>query len=105
GGNANYAAAGAVTRSFQVDLAGRPVNPAGHKSQTITFEPPAQPKAGDPVTLSASSSSGLPVSFTSDTPPVCTVTGSTVMTMAAGACTVTAAQTGSTDYAAAPPET
>ena len=105
GGNANYAAAGAVTRSFQVDLAGRPVNPAGHKSQTITFEPPAQPKAGDPVTLSASSSSGLPVSFTSDTPPVCTVTGSSVITMAAGACTITASQTGSTDYAAAPPET
>jgi hypothetical protein len=36
---------------------------------------------------------------------VCTVTGSSVITMAAGACTITASQTGSTDYAAAPPET
>jgi hypothetical protein len=55
--------------------------------------------------LSASASSGLPVSFTSDTPPVCTVSGSTVITTAAGACTITASQDGSTDYAAAPIQT
>ena len=105
GGNARYAPARDVTRSFQVNLTARPVNPAGHKSQAITFDPPSQAKAGDPVTLSASASSGLPVAYTSDTPPVCTVSGSTVITVATGACTVTASQDGSADYAAAPPET
>ena len=103
GGNARYAPARDVTRSFQVNLTARPVNPAGHKSQAITFDPPSQAKAGDPVTLSASASSGLPVAYTSDTPPVCTVSGSTVITVATGACTVTASQDGSADYAAAPP--
>ena len=105
GGSADYAAAAPETRSFQVDLAVRKVNPAGHKSQTITFDPPSPAKAGDPVTLSASASSGLPVSYTSDTPPVCTVSGSTVRTMAAGPCMITASQGGSADYAAAAPET
>ena len=105
GGNARYAPARDVTRSFQVNLTGRTVNPPGHKSQAIIFDPPSQAKAGDPVTLSASASSGLPVAFTSDTPPVCTVSGSTVITTAARACMITASQGGSADYAAAPPET
>jgi hypothetical protein len=105
GGNASYAPAREVTRSFQVHLAEQNVHTAGHKPQAITFDPPSQAKAGDPVTLSASASSGLPVSFTSDTPPVCTVSGSTVHTMAAGACTITAAQGGSADYTPAPLET
>jgi hypothetical protein len=104
-GDASYAPAPDVPQSFAVKAAGQTVNPAGHKSQTITFDPPSQAKAGDPVTLSASASSGLPVAFTSDTPPVCRVSGSTVVTTAAGACTVTASQDGSADYAAAPPET
>jgi hypothetical protein len=105
GGNADWAPARSVTRSFPVNLAERQVNPAGHKSQTISFDPPSQAKAGDPVTLLASSSSGLPVSFASDTPPVCTVSGSTVITTAAGACTITASQDGSAGYAAAPQQT
>jgi hypothetical protein len=103
-GNASYAPARAVTQSFQVNPPG-PVHPTGHKQQIITFDPPTQAKAGDPVALSASASSGLPVAFASDTPPVCTVSGSTVITMAAGACTITASQGGSSDYAAAPIQT
>ena len=104
GGNASYAPAQDVTQSFQVNPPGPKVH-TGHKPQTINFDPPSQTKAGDPVALSASASSGLPVVFTSDTPPVCTVSGSTVITTAAGACTVTASQDGSADYAAAPTET
>ena len=104
-GNRDWAPARRVTQSFPVNLAERQVNPAGHKSQAISFDPPSQTKAGDPVTLSAYSSSGLPVSFASDTPPVCTVSGSTVITTAAGACTITASQDGSADYAAAPQQT
>ncbi len=95
GGSARYAAAPDVTQSFQVNAAG----------QTITFGQPPDAKAGAPVTLSASASSGLPVSFSSGTTPVCTVAGSAVTTMAAGLCTITASQGGSTDYAAAPPVT
>ena len=54
------------------------------------------------VTLSAHASCGLPVSFSSGTPSVCTVKGSTVTTVAAGPCTITASQGGSARYKAAP---
>ncbi len=84
-----------ATLSFQVNQA----------AQTITFGQPPDVTIGAPVTLSASASSGLPVSFTSDTTPVCTVANSTVTTVAAGLCTITASQAGNTDYAAAPPVT
>jgi hypothetical protein len=104
-GDASYAPAQDVTQSFQVSQAGPKVHRAGHKPQKITFDPPSKAKAGDPVDLSASASSGLPVSFASETPPVCTVSGSTVITTAAGACTITATQGGSADYAAAPIQT
>ena len=97
GGSARYAAAPDVSRSFQVN----PVNP-GPATQTITFRQPPDAKVGAPVTLSAHASSGLPVSFSSDTTPVCTVKGSAVTTVAAGACTIMASQGGSARYAAAP---
>jgi len=97
GGSARYAAAPDVSRSFQVN----PVNP-GPTAQTITFGQPPDAKVGAPVTLSASASSGLPVSFSSGTPSVCTVKGSAVTTVAAGPCTITASQGGSARYAAAP---
>jgi hypothetical protein len=104
GGSASYLAADDVTQSFHVNPALQ-VNPPGRKPQTITFNEPPEAKVGMPVgervTLSASASSGLPVSFTSGTPPVCTVSDATVTTMAAGACTITASQGGSAGYAAA----
>jgi hypothetical protein len=81
-----YEAAPDVTQSFQVQ--------APPAAQTITFRQPPPVTAGMPVTLSASASSGLPVSFSSDTPPVCTVSGSAVATLAAGTCTITASQAG-----------
>ncbi len=93
GGSARYAPATGVTQSFQVN--------AGRKSQTITFSQPPAAQVGAPVTLSASATSGLPVTFTSDTPPVCTVSGSAVTTAAAGTCTITASQGGSARYAPA----
>src|SRR6266536_509241 len=93
GGSARYAPATGVTQSFQVN--------AGRKSQTITFSQPPAAQVGAPVTLSASATSGLPVTFASDTPPVCTVSGSAVTTAAAGTCTITASQGGSARYAPA----
>ena len=68
----------------------------------ITFAPPGSALAGVAVPLTATASSGLRVAFGSGTPEVCTVTGSTVTTLAAGTCTITATQGGDTDYAAAP---
>src|SRR5713101_5256947 len=75
---------------------------AGVHSQTITFSQPPDVPVGTPLTLVASADSGLPVSFTSDSPPVCTVSGLSVTTMAVGVCTITASQGGSADFAAAP---
>ena len=97
GGSADYAAATPVTQSFQVT--------AGQAPQTISFTPPAGATAGVPVSLSASAAPGLEVSFTSSTPAVCTVSGSTVLAVAGGTCTITASQGGSADYAAATPVT
>jgi hypothetical protein len=96
-GSARYAAAPDVTRSFQV-------NPfrAGLAPQTITFGQPPDARAGTPVVLSARASSGLAVLFSSDTASVCTVADSTVTIVAAGTCTITASQSGSARYAAAP---
>jgi hypothetical protein len=71
--------------------------------QTITFNPLANATYGDaPLTVVASASSGLPVSFSSDTPTVCSVAGSTITILAAGTCTVRAAQAGSASWLPAP---
>jgi hypothetical protein len=63
---------------------------------------PAQGTAGESSALSATASSGLPVSFGSGTPAVCTVSGNTVNYLMAGTCTVTADQAGNDNYNAAP---
>lgn len=49
-----------------------------------------------PVTLTATSSSGLPVSFRSGTPSTCTVSGDQLTLVAAGECLVVASQSGGT---------
>jgi hypothetical protein len=92
-GSARYLAAPDVTQSFQVH--------AGHQAQTITFPRPPEGKVGEAATLLASATSELPVAFRSDTPRICTVSGSTLTPTAAGTCTVTANQGGSDHYAAA----
>ncbi len=92
-GDDTYAAAAAVTMSFTVNLT----------AQTITFPGIAnQTMAAGSVTLAASASSGLPVSLTSTTTSVCTVSGTTVTLLALGSCTIEAAQAGNALYAAAP---
>jgi hypothetical protein len=68
--------------------------------QTITFEPVGDKVYGDaPFSLSASASSGLPVSFTAA--GGCSVNSSTVTIFEAGNCTITAHQSGDATYAAA----
>jgi hypothetical protein len=70
--------------------------------QTITFnQPPDKTYGAAPFTLSASSTSGLPVSFTVTSGPA-TVSGSTVTITGAGGVTVEADQSGNTSYNPAP---
>jgi len=75
---------------------------SGGASQTIAFGPLAGKTYGvAPLTLTATASSGLPVSYTTTGPA--TVSGSTLTITGAGLVIVTASQTGNTHYAAAMP--
>jgi hypothetical protein len=67
-------------------------------TQTLTFPAISTQLPGTLVPLSATASSGLPVSFISTTPAVCSVTGSTATLLKAGSCTIVAVQAGNTDY-------
>jgi YVTN family beta-propeller protein len=72
-------------------------------SQTITFAPPASlTSAQSPYTLTATTSSGLTISFTSTTASICTVSGNLLTVSATGSCSVTANQPGNSTYAPAP---
>lgn len=71
-------------------------------SQTIAFSMPSSISAGGASTvLSAISSRGLPVTYSSLTPDICEVSGQVLTGKVAGTCRVMASQAGSTDYAAA----
>jgi hypothetical protein len=75
-------------------------------NQAIAFTPPPNVTVTTlPFSLSATSDSGLAVSFSSNTPGVCTVSGSTVTVVAGGGCSITASQAGNAAYAAAAPVT
>lgn len=92
-GDASYAAAPTVTRTFHVAKA----------DQAITFGQPADSLLSDgTVTVSGSADSGQPVAFSTATPSVCTVSGTTVTLLAAGTCTVHADAAGDADFNPAP---
>jgi len=96
GGNATYAAAPWVQVGFNINKV----------AQTITFNQPSSMKVGS-KTLSASSTSGLGVSFSSYTPSICTISGgNTVHAVAVTTnqyCVITANQSGNDIYAGAIP--
>jgi hypothetical protein len=72
-------------------------------SQVIYFAQPRDRILGDgPFAISATASSGLPVTFSSLTTSVCTVAGNVVTPLAAATCTITADQPGDATYSAAP---
>ncbi|AOG24477.1 choice-of-anchor U domain-containing protein [Acidovorax sp. RAC01] len=82
-------------------LASNSVTPRA--TQTITFASPGAQNFGTTPTLTATSDAGLPVSFTSSTTSVCTITsGGAVTFVAAGTCTINADQPGNASYLAAP---
>jgi hypothetical protein len=88
-GNANYLAAPAATQTLTI----------GKATQSITFAPLGGKTFGDAAfSISATASSGLPVSFTAAQSSVCTYADGTITITGAGQCTVTASQAGDTDY-------
>jgi hypothetical protein len=95
-GNATYNPAPAVTRSFTITAV----------DQTLNFpQPPNRTLAQSPATLGATAGSGLPVTLTSKTGAVCTVTGNSVTLIGAGTCTIQATQPGNGIYNPAAPVT
>ena len=60
-----------------------------YAQQTIDFRKPQNAAFCRPVTLTATASSGLPVSYRTSTPGVCRVSGRAVTTRADGTCTRT----------------
>lgn len=92
GGDASFNPAPSVSQAFSI----------ANANQTITFDPLGNKTFGDPpFALSATASSGLPVSFAAS--GNCTVAGETVTITGAGSCTVTASQAGDATYSAATP--
>ncbi|HTJ13201.1 MAG TPA: putative Ig domain-containing protein [Dinghuibacter sp.] len=93
-GDGMYAPAPEVDQSLQINKA----------SQTITFAAlPADAVTGQTLTLSASSSAGLPVSFTLSDPTLGALSGNQLQITGTGTLTVTANQPGNNDYLPAPP--
>lgn len=73
------------------------------EEQTITFNPLPTATYGDPaITLSATASSGLPVTFESDNLAVATISGNTLIIVGAGTANIIASQPGNETYDPAP---
>jgi hypothetical protein len=93
-GNGTYAKAPTVPVSTTVSVV----------SQTISFLPLVDRVYGSaPFSVTATASSGLPVSLASLTSGVCAVSGATVTLLTMGQCTIKATQPGSGPWPAATP--
>ena len=91
-GDTNYNAADNVSHTFSISK----------RDQAITFAALPDVKMGvDPITLVATSSSGLPVRFKAGPIGNCTVSGNVLTIVSSGNCKVTALQDGDANYNAA----
>ena len=77
----------------------------GQTPQTISFVGPTTQIGPGTLASGATASSGLTVTLTSNTPRVCSVSGTNIVAVAVGTCSITATQPGNTTYAAATPVT
>ena len=70
--------------------------------QMVTFTPPDYVLSAttSSVELSATADSGLPVTFATSTPEVCSITGTTLQLKGKGSCAVVATQAGDGNYSA-----
>ncbi|QJR16524.1 RCC1 domain-containing protein [Usitatibacter palustris] len=72
--------------------------------QMITFGAMAnRDRTASPVTLDATTSSGLAAEYSSQTPNACSVSGTTLTLLSSGVCLLTASQPGDIDYDPAAP--
>ena len=104
--NFSFSANTSTSRVAHITVLGEQITVTqdGSAPQTITFWAIANHPLGTaPFTISAPASSGLQVSFASQTTSVCTVLGSQVTLVSVGTCTIQATQGGNTNYAAATP--
>jgi uncharacterized protein (TIGR03437 family) len=92
GGDGVYSAATPVTRVFAITSA------VPFRAQSITFPPSSARKVGDNFALTATASSGLPVTYILGSPAICSLSGSIVTMIAAGQCVITATQSGDAIY-------
>lgn len=93
-GDANWNPALNVQQTLTVDKA----------DQTITFDPLADVLDTDPdFNLTATSTSGLTITYNSSNPAVATISGNTVSIIGVGTTTITASQAGDDNYNAATP--
>jgi hypothetical protein len=91
-GNGNYNPAQDVSRTFNVSKVG----------QSIDFPSLASMTYGDgDVDPGATASSGLPVTYSTSTPSVCTIVGGKLHVVSSGSCSITASQGGNGTYSAA----
>lgn len=101
-GDSRYLPASTVTRSFVINPAVQPP-----QAQSINFAPISNqtlPQSGTAsVNLSATATSGLAVSFASQTSHVCTVSANTATLLIAGTCTIRATQAGNATFGPATP--
>ena len=89
-GNANWVAAADVPQTFTINKV----------TQSITFNSlPTRAVSNPPFTVSATATSGLPVSFSAT--GGCSVSGTTVTLSGVGTCTITASQPGDANWGAA----
>ncbi len=95
-GNGVYNAASSISHT---------INITGQGDQTINIISPngtEKPNPGDILPLSATATSGLPVSFMVSTPSICVLAGSSAEMLNIGTCIIVATQAGSDEYNAAP---
>lgn len=97
-GDSTYGRAEAITQQFTVTTL---------LGQTITFTNPGDREfaSGTIVTDAATSAPGRSVSLTSLTLDVCTISGTSIVPVSRGLCSVRASQAGDSAYAAASPVT
>ncbi|MBS2021521.1 MAG: cadherin-like domain-containing protein [Deltaproteobacteria bacterium] len=89
-GNAFWYSPDSVERSFTVNK----------QTQTVTFAQPAAHVYGDTFPISASATSGLAVTFSTDTPGIVQLGTGTATMIGVGTASITATQAGTLGYAA-----
>jgi hypothetical protein len=88
-GNANFSAAAGVGQVVQV---------GGASPQTVNFTAIGTQAVGNTVALSASGNSGLPATFSTNSPSICSVSGSSATMLNPGSCSLTASIAGGGVY-------